>query len=173
MTMRLSAFPLLLLLLCLPSFALADFAGKVIAVKDGDTLVVLNDSSPVTIRLQGIDAPEIGQAYGRAAKKYASGLAYRKYVKVHEMGTDRYGRTLGDLTLPGGRDFSEEMLRAGYAWHYKHYNSSKRLADLEDEAKSASRGLWADPKSVPPWEYRRLERALGRGPYRSYEYHAN
>ena len=44
--------------------AYADFSGKVIAVKDGDTLKVLRDSTTaVTVRLYGIDCPERGQAF--------------------------------------------------------------------------------------------------------------
>jgi micrococcal nuclease len=148
-----------LLFLSLPAIAFANFTGRVIAVKDGDTVVVLDGSyRQVKVRLQGIDAPEYKQPYGMAAKKYAKSLVYRKMVTVREAGTDRYGRTLGDLILPDGRSMQEEMLRAGYAWHYTHYDSSQRLADLESDARSAGRGLWADLNPTPPWEYRRDER---------------
>jgi micrococcal nuclease len=149
----------LLLLLLVPAVAHADFTGKVVAVKDGDTVVVLDDSNhPVKVRLQGIDAPELKQPYGREAKKYAASLVYGQTVTVREAGTDRYGRTLGDLILPDGRSMQEEMLRAGYAWHYTHYDSSQRLADLEAEARTAQRGLWADLNPTPPWEFRHDER---------------
>jgi endonuclease YncB( thermonuclease family) len=33
-------------------------------VADGDTITVLHDRQPETIRLNGIDAPEKGQAFG-------------------------------------------------------------------------------------------------------------
>ena len=36
---------------------------KVISVHDGDTLKVVQDGQQTTIRLHGIDAPEIGQAF--------------------------------------------------------------------------------------------------------------
>jgi endonuclease YncB( thermonuclease family) len=38
------------------------FTGKVIAVKDGDSIVVLRDKKQITIRLQDIDCPELAQA---------------------------------------------------------------------------------------------------------------
>jgi endonuclease YncB( thermonuclease family) len=40
------------------------FTAKVIGISDGDTLTVLHDRTPVKIRLDGIDAPEAGQAFG-------------------------------------------------------------------------------------------------------------
>lgn len=43
----------------------AEIRGKVIRVLDGDTIDVLQDKTPVRIRLANIDAPEKKQAYGR------------------------------------------------------------------------------------------------------------
>jgi endonuclease YncB( thermonuclease family) len=40
------------------SAAFADFAGKVVAVKDGDTLQVMKEGVAVRVRLYGIDCPE-------------------------------------------------------------------------------------------------------------------
>ncbi len=141
-----------------PTLAFADFTGLCTAVKDGDTIVVLIDNHiPVKVRLHGIDAPEIKQPFGKAAKRYASTLVYHRIVTVREEGTDKYGRTLGEVTLPDGRDFSEEMLRAGYAWQYKQYDQSQKFADLETEAHDAQRGLWADLDPTPPWEFRHME----------------
>lgn len=45
--------------------------GKIIKVTDGDTVNVLDtDKTTHKIRLAGIDAPEIGQAYGQTARKF-------------------------------------------------------------------------------------------------------
>jgi endonuclease YncB( thermonuclease family) len=169
---------LLLAFIVIPSLALADFSARVIKVKDGDTIVVLYDNHlPVYVRLQAIDAPELGQRFGKEAKRYASELLNNKTVKVREYGMDKYDRLLGEVTLPDGRDFSEEMLRAGYAWHYVQYDQSQKLADLETEAHDAQRGLWADLDPTPPWEFRRKENSdneplkfhyRGRGTRRSY-----
>ncbi|MGC2423952.1 MAG: thermonuclease family protein [Nitrospirota bacterium] len=149
---------LFLVFIAIPALALADFSARVVKVKDGDTVVVLYDNHiPVNLRLQKIDAPELGQRFGKEAKKYASDLLYNQTVTVREGGVDKYYRLLGELTLPDGRDFSEEMLRAGYAWHYKQYDQSQKLADLENEAHDAQRGLWVDLDPTPPWEFRRTE----------------
>lgn len=44
----------------------------------------------------------------------------------------RYGRTIGIVILPDGRILNEELLKAGLAWHYKHYDKSEKYAALED-----------------------------------------
>ena len=47
----------------------ADFSSPVVSVLDGDTLEVLHIQRPERIRLNGIDCPEKGQAYGMRASK--------------------------------------------------------------------------------------------------------
>jgi endonuclease YncB( thermonuclease family) len=51
------------------------------------------------------------------------------------------------------------MLEAGMAWHYTKYDQSKKYADGEKSAKDAGRGLWSDPRRVPPWEWRKMDKA--------------
>lgn len=55
----------------------ADFTGPVVSVLDGDTIEVLHNNRAERIRLNGIDCPEKGQAYGKRAKQAASELAVR------------------------------------------------------------------------------------------------
>jgi len=42
--------------------------------------------------------------------------------------------------------------------HFKRYNQSKALADLEIEAKKEKRGLWKAENPVAPWDYRKENR---------------
>jgi endonuclease YncB( thermonuclease family) len=76
---------------------------------------------------------------------------------VHVRDLDRYGRTVGDVTLPDGRNLSQEVVHAGYAWWFRQYSADYRLATLEARARSGHLGLWADPNPVPPWEWRRSQ----------------
>jgi micrococcal nuclease len=133
-------------------------AGRVVSVHDGDTLTVLVDRRQVKVRLQGVDAPELGQAYGQAAKRRLSDLAFGRDIEIAISGTDRYGRTLGDFEV-GGRSAAELMLGDGLAWHYKRYSDADELAAAEAAARAARRGLWAGQGPVPPWEWRRHEKA--------------
>jgi len=54
------------------------------------------------------------------------------------------------------------MVRDGFAWRYVRYDKAGEFTDAEREAREKRRGLWADPNPVPPWEYRRERRGVGR-----------
>lgn len=154
--MRLLAI-LLLFLSSSPVFALS-FSGNVVKVSDGDTIQVMHDGHAEKIRLAGIDCPEKKQAFGQAAKRFTLDLAAQKVVTVKIETTDRYGRTVGEVILPGGKSLNRELVRAGYAWWYQKYSSDTTLGMLESEARAARRGLWADLNPVSPWAWRRGEK---------------
>ena len=101
---------LLAALLCLSAAAQPQaITGKVVAIADGDTLTVLDASNRQhKIRLDGIDAPESSQDFGSRAKQSLSDLVFGKTVTVISSKKDRYGRTLGKVTLDG-RDINLEQ----------------------------------------------------------------
>jgi endonuclease YncB( thermonuclease family) len=134
------------------------FEGKVVSVTDGDTINVLKDGKQVKIRLAAIDCPEIGQSYGDIAKQFTSDMAEYKVVRVRETGKDRDVFIVG-FVFVNDINLNEEILAAGLAWTYKKYSRVPALAKLESEARSAKRGLWAEPNPVPPWEWRRKKRS--------------
>jgi endonuclease YncB( thermonuclease family) len=135
------------------------FQGNVIGVADGDTITVLHDRQPEIIRLNGIDAPESGQAFGNRAKQFAAELAFGQVVQVIVRDHDRYGRTVADVRLSDGRSLNHEIVRAGHARWFRRYSSDASLAAAESEAREARRGLWADAHPVAPWEWRQAQRA--------------
>ncbi len=115
---------------------------------------VLHNGKGERIRLHGVDCPEKRQAFGNRAKQFTSNLVFAKTVTVQVLDRDRYGRTVGVVLLPDGRSLNHELVRAGLAWMYRRYTNDQSLSDLEEEARVARRGLWADPHAVPPWEWR-------------------
>ena len=136
------------------------FHGKVIALADGDTLRVLTaDKRQYIIRLNGIDAPEVGQAFGQVSKRHLSDLVFGKEVEVSGSKIDRYGRYVGTV-LVDGSDANLEQLRAGLAWYYRDYGgdvpADKRgiYEGAEAEARAAKRGLWSDAHPIAPWDFR-------------------
>lgn len=140
----------------LSALLLASFT--VVGVHDGDTVTVLDASRQQTrIRVEGIDCPELHQAFGRRAKQFTSGLVYGKSVEIRGSKRDQYGRLIGRVIV-NGRDLSLELARAGMAWHFVRYSSDKALAAAESQARAAKRGLWADPSPVPPWDWRKDRR---------------
>jgi micrococcal nuclease len=158
----------LLVLLCL-LFVSSSYASplKVSRVTDGDTITVMDGRVQQTIRLVGIDAPEIShkkrdpsQPYGQAATKYLAGLVLNKTVEIKEYGLDRYGRTLGVVFL-GGKNVNLEMVKAGYAEVYRGTPAAgfdnAPYWKAEEEARGAKKGMWVQgDKYVSPREWRRV-----------------
>ncbi|MBM4274656.1 MAG: hypothetical protein FJ128_11040 [Deltaproteobacteria bacterium] len=137
-----------------------DFTGRVVGVMDGDTITVYPEGgASAKVRLYGIDAPERRQPYSNAARKYLSDLVFGKKVRVRVRTQDRYGRVVAEIIREDGVNVNQEMLRAGYAWWYRKYAKKELLLlQLEQEARRARRGLWADPRPAPPWEFRKGKR---------------
>jgi micrococcal nuclease len=132
--------------------------GKTVAIVDGDTLEVLHEGTPVRVRLYGIDAPEKHQAFGRRAKRYLRVLALQHEVTVTVRDIAQDGRLVGEVRLADGRNLSQELVKAGLAWHDGQYAPHDTvLQQLQAEAQAAKRGLWSDPQPVPPWAFRREE----------------
>ena len=139
--------------------------GKVVAVQDGDTITVLRDKDPIKVRLYGIDCPEKRQAFGTKAKQFTSELAFGKVVDVETVDVDRYGRTVGIVSLADGTVVNQEIIRVGFAWVYAHYCKKPICLEwkrLEGEAGAEKQGLWKDENPLPPWEWRTKGRNKGR-----------
>lgn len=135
---------------------------RVVRIIDGDTVAVLwPDKRQETVRLVGIDAPERGQAFGNRAREALGQLAIGKAVAVEVEGRDRYGRTIARLRVEDV-DLSRELVARGLAWHYKRYSSDPELAEAEQGARAAGRGLWAERAPQPPWDYPAGEAARRR-----------
>lgn len=119
---------------------------------DGDTIVI----GRVSIRLHGIDAPELGRMCGLAPGKppvdcgRASAQALRNVLtrRAHCIGTgkaDNNRRPIAKCS-PGRKkslDAGAEMVRLGWACAYTKY--SRDYVKLEDEARRNRRGIWAVP----------------------------
>jgi endonuclease YncB( thermonuclease family) len=127
--------------------------GKVIGISDGDTITILRNGRTEKIRLFGVDCPENSQAYGNGAKQFTSSMVVGKPVRIERRNQDKYGRTVANIYI-GSRCLNTELVRAGYAWQYREFSKDVAIARLEQNARTAKRGLWADPHPVPPWQYR-------------------
>jgi micrococcal nuclease len=152
------------------SNASLSFAGqyKVIRVTDGDTIQVIADGTKTTIRMVGIDAPEVshaknqpGQPLGQQSTKHLAGLVLNKTVDIKSHGPDRYGRTLGEVFLDGN-NINLAMVKSGLAEVYrgtpaKGQNMKPYWKAEEEEAKKAGKGMWVlGDKYVSPREWRKM-----------------
>ncbi len=128
--------------------------GKVIYVADGDTIGVLDEKKTThRIRLEGIDAPESGQAYGEKSRQALNRLVYGKQVLVTYEKTDTYGRILGQVYLEG-QWINRQLIADGWAWHYRHFSGDAELAKTQTDAEAKHVGLWKDAQPQQPWRFR-------------------
>jgi len=139
-----------------------EIAGKVVKVKDGDSMDLRRGGENVGVRVFGVDSPERGQPWSSRARSFTAALVGNQDVVVVVKDVDRYGRIVGDVKLKDGRDLGRELLRAGLAWYYHRYANDPALEKLEGEARAAKRGLWSEPRPVPPWKFRAGQREPGR-----------
>ncbi|MBA3974047.1 MAG: hypothetical protein C0504_07495 [Candidatus Solibacter sp.] len=137
----------------------APFSGKVISVVDGDTIEVLDGRTTRRIRLHGVDTPEQGQAFGGRARRRTSELVMGAAVTVRPKGVDQFRRILADVVLADGRILNEVLVSEGLAWWFRRYAPRhRRLETLEEQARDARKGLWAEAEPTPPWLWRRARK---------------
>jgi endonuclease YncB( thermonuclease family) len=145
--------PLLLLVLAQPAGAEVA-VGKVVRVSDGDTLTLLVDRKQLKVRLIEIDAPESKQAFGERSRKSLGEMCAGQQATVSHQGRDKYGRVLGRVQCQG-LDANAEQVRRGMAWVYDRYVTDRSLYALQNDARAARAGLWADKHPTAPWDWRK------------------
>ncbi len=137
---------------------------RVIKVLDGDTLVANVSGHEVTVRLIGIDTPEIVdprkpvQCYGPEASAKAKELLSDKdiYLEKDPMKDkgkeqyDIYGRVLAYAHFPDGNLYNQYMIEQGYAREYtfnkEKYKYQKEFKAAQVEARKDKLGLWGKCK---------------------------
>lgn len=151
---------LLVLLLVVYGNAQADeFDARVIAVMDGDTVLVLRDGRKIKVRLLNIDAPESDQEFGKESRQALVNRVLKKQVHVHSQAVDSYGRMLAEISVDG-QSVNEEQVKSGMAWEYSHFHRNKRYLSLNRQAQESRRGLWAQAVSpISPEQWRKTHPA--------------
>lgn len=134
--------------------------GRVDRVEDGNTCeVVLDGGRRVTVRFWGVDAPEWDQPFGLRATEIVREVAAEEPVRIEVVERDRGGHLVGRVQtydLNVGRT----LLRNGYAWYAEQYAPEATvLSHLEKRARRKERGLWEQDNPIPPWQWRKRDRA--------------
>ena len=133
----------------------AGYMARVVRVVDGDTVIVNDGDQDRTVRMAGIDAPELGEPAGRGqaaawgATVFLRDLAMGELVEVVWGGecdrVDVYGREVAWLVrVPDGLNLCAEMVRGGHAraWGDFEKTLAFELHELEVRARVAKRGMW-------------------------------
>jgi endonuclease YncB( thermonuclease family) len=98
-------------------------------VVDGDTFNVGVDlgmevAMNTTLRLYGINAPELSTQAGKDAKVWAIAWLQQHcpngqfLVQTYKDKTEKYGRYLATVTAPDGHVFNDDIVAAGHAVPY-------------------------------------------------------
>lgn len=132
-------------------------AQLVTKVHDGDTYKVFYHGKLLNVRLRNIDAPELGQNYGFAARDSVAALLTNQTVELDSFGIDMYGRTMGSIRIEG-MALDSLMVCKGWAWFYVAYSKDKLLPLYEAAARAKGIGLWQCSKPVPPWVFRKMNK---------------
>lgn len=142
-----------LFLLCLfplPVLTSADqIEALVTGVHDGDTLIALTSNKrEYKVRLAGIDAPELGQPFGRASKEW---LARQVFATKATITWDRAYRNerLLAVVKREGKDINRASVEAGHSWWFAEYAPNDRnLREAQIRSQQQRNGLWGDSFNV-------------------------
>jgi micrococcal nuclease len=132
------------------------FSAVVKHVTDGDTIWVSVGGAreAIDVRIQGIDAPEICQDYGRVAASALLQHLQHKTVNVTGRARDKYGRMVAKVNL-NGQDVGAWLVENGHAWSYHNKRSLGPYGKQETSARQSGRGLWASGSPLEPKAFRK------------------
>jgi endonuclease YncB( thermonuclease family) len=132
---------------------------RVVSVIDGDTIRVDINGTTETVRLIGIDTPEIanpnnlqGDYFGPEAAQYAKQLLENKSVYLipdpMQSNRDKYNRLLRYVFLEDGILINAKLIEEGFAYNYMYepFQFMKQFDYLEKQAKENQLGLWSAKK---------------------------
>ena len=113
-------------------------------IVDGDTVVATCAEHTLSIRLMGIDTPEMGQQPWGEQSKRALYARLSKVFTLQNHGLDVYQRTLGTLYI-GDQNINLLMIESGMAVAYRGKDTPQIYYAAEKRAKAAKLGIWSEP----------------------------
>ena len=140
----------------LPEPAASTTTHKVLSVIDGDTIMIEMDGVTETVRLLGIDTPEVDpqynpiECYGREATNATKEKLLNQIVTVETDASqgkrDKFDRILGYVFLPDGTNINLYLIAEGFAKEYtynKSYTYQTEFRTAEKNAQINEKGLWS------------------------------
>ena len=116
--------------------------GKVVRVRDADTIEITTDRGRFTVRLNGVDAPELDEPGGQAGKRWMQ-RTYRNAIVICTFnGQQSYDRWIAVCFDKNGTDIGAAVINAGHARDCPRY-SGGRYRKYETDASRA----------IPPKRY--------------------
>lgn len=125
---------------------------KAVSIVDGDSISAVINQELVRVRLAGIDAPEGNQPFAIDSRQSLHDLCFWVETELSSISKDYYGRMLAKVKC-NGVNVNAEQVRRGMAWVADQSVEDRELVQLQEEARTAKRGLWSYESPVPPWEW--------------------
>ncbi len=133
----------------------SQWVGWVTKVVDGDTLHVQPAQGGVThkLRIKGIDAPEVCQAWGLQSREALARLVWGQRVTVQLNDVDDHGRWLANVFV-NGEDVGARLVAQGHAWSYQFRRDPGPYVFQQQQAAINRLGLFGQPQAMRPREFR-------------------
>jgi endonuclease YncB( thermonuclease family) len=130
--------------------------GRVSYVADGDSLgfAPARGGPPLQVRLHGVDAPELCQAWGPEARAALLRMVEDRALRLQVRGRDEHGRLIAQLRH-GEVDIGQRLVADGHAWSHRYRHDRGPYVQQERIAQALGRGLHAEPGVLTPREFRR------------------
>lgn len=129
---------------------------RVTDVMDGDTIQIKRGGKEETLRLLGINTPEVdskyrtAQCWGKEAsaetKAKLTGTSIRIENDQSQAVRDKYNRLLVYAFLADGTNFNKYLVENGFAKEYTYaaaYKYQSEFKAAQEKARTESRGLWS------------------------------
>jgi endonuclease YncB( thermonuclease family)/thiol-disulfide isomerase/thioredoxin len=142
--------------------------GIVTEVRDGQSVVVLVGGRKLNVQLRGVAAPVLLQEFGGPSRQHLSNLILDKPVEVEF--SQLQSEQVVARVIWNDLDIGLQLIRDGAAWFDKVGNHSLTndertlYAEAERLARTEMRGLWSDGSPMPPWEWKRAQKARSEAP---------
>jgi len=134
--------------------------GRVTAIADGDTLMLLVERRQYKVSIAGIAAPERVQSFGMASQANLGQMTFQQQATADCPRRDRSGE-LRCKVFVNGQDVGLRQLADGMAWWHGN-NADDPLPEdrasyeqAEMMAKLRRLGLWSERNPTPPWDWKK------------------
>ena len=133
----------------------SQWVGWVTKVVDGDTLHVqpAQGGASQKLRIKGIDAPEVCQAWGLQSREALARLVWGQRVTVQLNDVDDHGRWLANVFV-NGEDVGARLVAQGHAWSYQFRRDPGPYVFQQQQAAINRLGLFGQPQAMRPREFR-------------------
>ncbi len=122
-------------------------AATVERVIDGDSVELALGGEVMEARLIGVNAPELADCQGRAAREALTELVEDRSLAVESFGNDRFGRRLVALAA-NGESVNRALVSRGWALALHDGEGEEWLDDMDDAA-SRGLGMWGMADECP------------------------